>query len=355
MFKMVAAGSFVAILSLLVGCGDEASSEELAESGEAIAALPSLPTSMVPVPPSGLLPPLPVVVTLETNVRPTSIALDSSNVYYTDTFELTSEVVARPLAGGAKTVLHSTFTLPSSLVRFGSTVYWVDFTNAAFSDGGVWSAPTSGASPAVRLVSHTNPVTAHQSLAVFSTGAGFTYQTHVLYADAWASKLYAIRRWFFSTSESSLVPDAFPNYYPFAVAIDSSHVYFTHDAGHGLWRVPLAGGTPTLLVSGEEQPGALVVTGGQIYFVNEGDIKTEPAAGGAASTFAESVGTIQNMVAANGYLYWSCSSCNTIRKKPLAGGSSTLLVSGQTNLKSLAVDATHVYFGTNTALKRAPN
>jgi hypothetical protein len=348
MFRVVER-SFVVALSLLLGCSGEGPPEDLQEVGQSIAVSP-VPTLTTPLPPI-----LPVPQVVASNVRPTSIALDASNVYYTDNFALIAEVAARPLGGGAKTLLHTTTTLPSSIVRFGSTVYWVDFTNSG-ADGGVWSAPTGGGSPAVKLASHTNPVVAGRALAVYSTGpGGFFPVTHILYADAWASKLWDIRRSLLGTSEVSLVPDAVPNYYPFALAIDSTHIYFTHDAGHGLWRVPFAGGVPTQLLEGEQQPGALVVVDGQVYFVLDGDIKTKPVAGGATSTFASSVGTLAGMVAANGYLYWACSSCNAIRKKPLAGGSSTLLAAGHANLRSLAVDATHIYFGTDTALKRAPN
>ncbi len=348
MFKVLAEGSLVVALSLLVGCGGEGPTDDFTESGQAL-------VEPVPIPTVGpTLPPIFFAQTLATNVRPTSIALDESNIYYTDTFNLMAEVASRPLAGGAKTVLHGTYTLPSSIVRLGSAVFWVNFTNSQ-PDGGVWTAPTSGAGIAIKLASHQNPVVAQRALAAYSVGSGVSYRAHVFYGDAWSSKLYEIRRSLFGVTETSLVPDAALNYYPFGVAIDGTHIYFTNDVGHGLWRVPYAGGVPTELVESEQQPGALVVTGGQIYYVSEGDIKTKPAAGGAASTFAESVGTLQGMVAANGYLYWACSSCNTIRKKPLSGGSATLLATGHANLRSLAVNATHVYFGTDTALKRAPN
>jgi len=59
------------------------------------------------------------------------------------------------------------------------------------------------------------------------------------------------------------------------------------------------------------------------------------------------------MVADRGELFWTCGSCGTVVKKSLSGGSSTTLASGQNNPISIAVDATHVYYGTNDALKRA--
>lgn len=341
---------FVVALSVVAlgACGPSASTEELGQSQQALIEPIPLPTvtATVSVPPFSLF-----IQTLASNVRPTSIALDATNVYFTDTFNLNAQVAGLPRAGGTKTVFHQTTTLPSSLVRQGSMLYWVDFTSGS-SDGGVWGAATSGSSAAFQISHRNDSVTSHQALAVYETGNSLlTHQTHVLFADAWTSKLYDLRLSLLGTTEVSLVPDAMPNYYPYSVAIDSSHIYFTHDTGGGLWRVPYAGGVPTQLVDAEER-APLVVEDGRIYFLRNGDIKTKPAAGGATTTFVDSVGTVTAMVAKNDFLYWACSSCNAISKKPLAGGAVTTVVSAQSNLLSLAVDATHVYFGTTSALKR---
>jgi len=128
-------------------------------------------------------------------------------------------------------------------------------------------------------------------------------------------------------------------------------VYFTHDSGGGVFRAPLAGGSVTRLVSGaDRQP--LAIADDYLYFEQTGDLKKISVSGGAISILAAGVGTVSAIVANGGILYWTCSSCGTVEKQPLAGGTRNLLTSGQDQPISLAVDGRHVFFGTSTALKR---
>lgn len=356
--SIAAKGWYVVALSWLLGCSAAGTTEEDVGTSTQELDPPFFPLpDPDPIPPHPI-PLLPIVTTLASGVRPTSIALSSTNVYFSNAFSLFQEVDSIPLGGGVKTVLHSTAARPLSLVFFGSTLYWLDAIGAG-PDGGIWSISTSAGSMPVHVTNNHDDVNLNgQPLAVYSTGSGILRMTHIMFGDAWASKLYDTRLSLFGTSQVSLLPDFDPvthfNYYPYSIAIDGTHVYFTHDTGGGIWRVPYAGGTPTKLVDAAERE-SVVVEGGQMYFVKGGDIRSKPSAGGVSTTFASSVGTVVSMVAANGNLYWACSSCNAIYKKPLAGGAKVTLASAETNLLSLAVNSSYVYWGTTTALKRVLN
>jgi hypothetical protein len=106
------------------------------------------------------------------------------------------------------------------------------------------------------------------------------------------------------------------------------------------------------MLAGPAASPALAIDGSTLFFEQGTDIKQISVAGGAVSTFAAGVGTVSAMVARSGVLYWACGSCGTVVKQAVGGSTSILLASGQANPRSLAVDDTHVYFGTSSALKR---
>jgi uncharacterized repeat protein (TIGR03803 family) len=71
----------------------------------------------------------------------------------------------------------------------------------------------------------------------------------------------------------------------FGLAVDGTHVYWsTNQAGTGtINRVPLAGGTATTLVTGQNQAGGLAVTSTNVYWASESGVMVAPLTGGAAS------------------------------------------------------------------------
>jgi len=76
-------------------------------------------------------------------------------------------------------------------------------------------------------------------------------------------------------------------------------------------KVPLSGGAPITLASGQNKPKGIVVDATNVYWTTNGDAD-------------ESSGTVMKM--------------------PLAGGTPTTLASGQSWPWALAVDATRVYW-----------
>lgn len=100
-----------------------------------------------------------------------------------------------------------------------------------------------------------------------------------------------------------------------AIAVDSASVYWTTVFGtRSIMKVPLSGGAPTVIATGEN-PYGLAVTTDTIYW----------------SDFGSDAGSVDG----------------AIMKAPLSGGSATTLASGERGPLGIAVDATNVYWARN--------
>lgn len=290
--------------------------------------------------------------TLVSGVAPTSIALSGTTAYFTNAYSPLNELDSVPITGGTKTVMTSSITSMTSVQLFGSTLFWADI-SAGSANAGTWYMAASGGTP-TQIIQRTNDLVSGQAIAVYGTGSTlFSRRTHVLFADPLVAKLFDDQISLFAKTEVSLLPNVDPttmlDYYPFSIVIDGSNVYFTHDSGGGLFRAPLGGGPATMLVSGVAR-AALAISGSTLYFEQGTSINRIAVTGGAVSTFANAACTVSALVATGDTLYWACPT--TVVKQSLVGTLSTTLASGQDGPRSLAVDASYVYFGTASALKR---
>ena len=113
--------------------------------------------------------------------------------------------------------------------------------------------------------------------------------------------------------------------HPGDIQIDSTNIYFTFGWGtnqSGLGKLPLAGGTPTPIVTGKSWINRLVSNSTSLFWSEYG---SQPGANGSVSTIAKT------------------------------GGASTSLAGNLAYPTSLAVDATHVYYAAQGWLiARAP-
>jgi hypothetical protein len=196
-----------------------------------------------------------------------SIELADGTLYWIDNTGLLS----MPVEGGTVTTLAhpatSTVDLPVFAVR-GDSVYWAD------DEGGVWKVPVAGGD-AVKLAS--NPGTAAGAIAVDDSNV------------YWAALSPEAR-----SDSGTIRPGA-------------------------IMKVPVAGGSVTTLVAGQESPDSLLLTPTDLYYANGGGygvdapggpgaVLTLPLSGGSPSVLSSDEVSPASLERAGDSLYWATGS-----------------------------------------------
>jgi len=117
------------------------------------------------------------------------------------------------------------------------------------------------------------------------------------------------------------------------------------------FELTLANGTVEI-----EQTLVLQATDGSyVYLTSGSDIVEASTVGtGTFTVFEANAGTVGAFAIDATHLYWTSKSSGFVKKKPLAGGSTVTVACAQTSPLAIAVNGTHVYFGTSNSLKRVP-
>jgi hypothetical protein len=138
----------------------------------------------------------------------------------------------------------------------------------------------------------------------------------------------------------------------------SADVYWT-TSGPGpdtgaVMKVPLVGGVPNVLASGQASPEAIAVDAKSVYWVNVGNntVMKVRLSGGRPTTLAAGQDYPQGIALDAKSAYWVNFGNGTVMKVPRDGGPSTTLASGQHSPNSIAVDATGVYWTTTATVMR---
>ena len=100
------------------------------------------------------------------------------------------------------------------------------------------------------------------------------------------------------------------------IAIDATNLYWT-DWTLGVLKEPLAGGTPTTIVSVEGSQDALVVDATSVYWTGgngSGDISKAPLAGGTPTTLAPSQFGSYSIAVNATSVYWQENGTGTVKR-----------------------------------------
>ncbi len=153
---------------------------------------------------------------------------------------------------------------------------------------------------------------------------------------------------------------------PAQIALDATHVYWTDMIADTVNRVPKAGGSIEVIATGEDNPRAIEVSGGFVYWANDAvsaanqKIKRAPVTGGAASTIGSPT-TVKSARFAgidvdSTHVYWLdgdvddegcfCSTDQTteVKRAPIGGGTTeTIATAAGLFVSGLTLGASNVY------------
>ncbi|HEY6459075.1 MAG TPA: hypothetical protein VIY73_02960 [Polyangiaceae bacterium] len=126
---------------------------------------------------------------------------------------------------------------------------------------------------------------------------------------------------------------------PAGIAVEGSEVYFTTqdrwnpDGQDGaVWRVPVGGGTPTMLVQGLDRPGPILVQDASMYWVDswqtysdDGEIVRAPLDGSSMTILASAQNGPLGLALGGGSAVWTTSGTvdserGTVWETPMGGG-----------------------------------
>jgi hypothetical protein len=143
---------------------------------------------------------------------------------------------------------------------------------------------------------------------------------------------------------------------PTSIALDPVYVYWTDNVG-GVWCVPRAGGTPTVLTTGQGSPAALVFEGNGYWLSGSqsGSLVTFDLSTWTASTLVGGLSFPFNLAAAPSSVFWTAQATSgsgvTLEEAPLDGGAphQLAMASGAVSGGGLAIDAETAYFAVSSA------
>jgi hypothetical protein len=126
--------------------------------------------------------------------------------------------------------------------------------------------------------------------------------------------------------------------FPAGVAVDASHIYWADTGKTGfpgtIWEAPLTGSPAAIVATGQDNPAGVAVDSSHIYWADQGNgTLWEAALAGGPPTFLNSVSKFAEpagVAVDSSHVYWANFGGDSIDEAPLTpGGPVTTLVGGQ--------------------------
>lgn len=297
-------------------------------------------------------------MTLAHHMHPFAIAVDATDVYWTDA---SGTVMRVPISGGSPATLASGLgDVPYAIALDESSVYWTITGDAMPNAGSVMMLPKRGGTP-ITLASGINVPAA---IAVDATGV---YWDDTLFVGGGMGRGVIMRAPLDGGAPVTVasVPD---NFAPAMQSVGGDLFWAAWDAvpfGTGgpdaVYEVPIAGGTVTTIVTSNDvaAPTSLAVDGTHVYWTDgTGDFAVVAAAihGGAVTTLVSRATDPGSSIAVGGAnVYWA-NLDGSLMRVPSSGGNVTTLATANSpegpGNTSVALDATSVYWTPGGAIER---
>ncbi|MEZ4220734.1 MAG: hypothetical protein R3B13_07365 [Polyangiaceae bacterium] len=137
----------------------------------------------------------------------------------------------------------------------------------------------------------------------------------------------------------ALLPAAAPE----GLFLDGAFVYVAERIGQSVVRIPAAGGAPTPVATGRDQPVDVVVSGNWIAWAENGGIGFVSKGGGTPS-FAPTAGSPSHIAADDSAAYVTLPAYSAVYRAPLGGTNAMELVGDAGSPEDLVVGSAAVYF-----------
>jgi hypothetical protein len=271
----------------------------------------------------------PLTIASDPTTSPWDIAVDATNVYWTNNTS-PGTVMKAPVAGGAATPIATNQISPARIAIDATYAYWTNF------DGGtVMRAPLNGGANPTELASGQN-----QPMGIRVD------ETNVYWLNSGDGSVNTC------TLTNCTLPTAIATNQGVlrTASIDSSQIYFVGDSGNvSSCRKPDCAGGPSVIASGQALPYFVSVYGGTVYWTNgdlSGGIKAYSQAAMNETELAMQQAPRGIAVDASG-VYWVTSKAGgSLMTCPLSGcgAGPTMLASNLATPFAVTLDDKAVYF-----------
>ena len=278
-----------------------------------------------------------------------ALAVDATDVYwcnwgtrdFLNNYNLDGAIVKLPLDGGAISTLADNQNEPVAIAVDDTHVYWANGSTS----GEVLKIPKDGGDPVSLAAGMNRP----RGLVIDDTHVYWIESTD---ADTGDDAIVRVRK---DGTELSPVVSGWS--WVYQIAVGSAEVYWVQEVEGGIFKAPLDGSAaPSVLYGGVYLPEGIATDSTEVFWTENvcepSSVRKVAVDGGEATNLAEMPGcNPSDLVVDEEHVYWLMANgaeddweSGSVVKTPKEPAPSVVLVEGQGNPRSIAIDDAFVYW-----------